>query len=56
LDKQGIAIRGGNHCAMPLMEVLGVNGLSRVSFSVYNTKDDVDILIEGIKKVQQVFQ
>jgi len=56
LDRQGIAIRGGHHCAMPLMGVLGVNGLSRVSFSVYNTKEDVDKLIEGVKKVQQVFQ
>ena len=56
LDRQGIAIRGGHHCAMPLMGVLGVNGLSRVSFSVYNTKKDVDMLIAGLKKVQQVFQ
>jgi cysteine desulfurase/selenocysteine lyase len=56
LDSKKIAVRGGHHCAMPLMKSLGITGTSRASFYFYNTKKDVDALIEGIKKVQEVFR
>ncbi len=56
LDKDRIAVRGGHHCAMPLMKSLGLQGTTRASFGLYNTKEDVDALIEGIKKVQGVFK
>lgn len=55
LDDEGIAIRGGHHCTMPLMQVLGVEGTSRASFCIYNTFEDVDRLVEGLKKTQRVF-
>lgn len=55
VDQEGIAVRGGNHCAQPLMGVLGVTGTVRASFYLYNTKEDVDALCEGIKKAQKVF-
>ncbi len=52
LDRQGIAIRTGHHCAEPLMNRLGVPGTARASFSLYNTLDEVDALFEGLKKVR----
>lgn len=55
LDSEGIAIRAGHHCAMPLMQRLGLPATARVSFGVYNTLQDVDALITGIEKVKQVF-
>lgn len=54
LDRQNIAVRGGHHCAMPLMKTLRLNGTTRASFYLYNTKEDVDDLIDGIKKVKVV--
>ncbi|NVK11280.1 MAG: SufS family cysteine desulfurase [Gammaproteobacteria bacterium] len=54
LDKQGIAIRTGSHCAEPLMGRFGVTATARASFSIYNTLDDVDALFEGIKKAQRM--
>jgi len=56
LDQKGIAIRGGHMCAMPLMKLLGVDGLSRVAFQIYNTKEDVDETVEGLKHVLKVFK
>jgi cysteine desulfurase / selenocysteine lyase len=56
LDQEGIAVRGGNHCAMPLMNKLGITGSVRASFYFYNTKEDVDILIRGLEKVGEVFK
>ncbi len=56
LDQQGVAIRGGHHCAMPLMQVLGVNGTSRASFYIYNTVDDVDILIEAVGEARRILR
>lgn len=56
LDREGLAVRAGNHCAMPLLSKLGVPGTVRASFSVYNTQEDVDALVAGIKKVQEVFR
>lgn len=52
LDKQGIAIRTGDHCAQPLMGRLNVPGTARASFSVYSTKEDIDALFTGLEKVK----
>ncbi len=51
LDTENIAVRGGHHCAMPLISKLGIEGTTRASFYLYNTKDDVDALVEGVKKI-----
>jgi cysteine desulfurase/selenocysteine lyase len=56
LDKMGIAVRSGTHCAEPIMNHYGINGSIRVSFAIYNTKEDIDRLIEGLKKVQELHQ
>ena len=50
LDKQGIAIRTGEHCAQPLMRRLNVSGTARASFSIYNTEQEVERLFAGLKK------
>ena len=55
LDKMGIAVRTGHHCAQPLMEELGIEGTVRVSIAFYNTKEEIDKLIEGIKRVVAMF-
>lgn len=55
LDKHGIAIRGGHHCAMPLMKFLGITGTARASFAFYNTMQEVDQMIIAIKKAQEIF-
>lgn len=52
LDQQGIAVRTGHHCAMPLMDALGLNGTIRASFSFYNTKAEVDKLFAGLEKAK----
>ncbi len=49
LDKKGIAVRAGHHCAQPLMEHLGVNATARASFGLYNTREEVDRLVEGLE-------
>ena len=55
LDHEGIAIRTGHHCAMPVMERLGIPATARASFGLYNTHGEVDALFTGIRKVQKVF-
>ena len=55
LDRLGIAVRTGHHCAQPLMEHLGIPGTVRASFAVYNTKDEVDILVKGIERAARMF-
>ena len=55
LDQQGIAIRTGHHCAQPVMHRFGVPATARASFGLYNTKEEIDALVSGIKKVQEVF-
>ena len=55
LDHEGIAIRAGHHCAMPLMDYFGLPATARVSFGLYNTKQDVDRLIFGLHKVSEIF-
>jgi len=56
LDGEGIAIRAGHHCTMPLHSLLGISASARASFYLYNTKEEVDKLAEGIKKVIKVFK
>lgn len=56
LDRQGIAIRTGHHCAEPLMGRLGVPGTARASFSIYNTLEEVDALFAGLKKVRMMLE
>lgn len=56
LSDQGVAIRSGHHCAQPLMKVMGVGAVCRVSFGVYNTKEEIDRLVAAIEKVKQVFR
>ena len=55
LDQLGIAVRTGHHCAQPLMDTLGIEGTVRASFAFYNTKEEVDVLVAGIKRVIQMF-
>src|SRR5207248_5853812 len=55
LDQEGIAIRTGHHCAQPIMDRFGIPATARASFAFYNTKEEVDTLVNGIIKVQEVF-
>ena len=55
LDQLGIAVRTGHHCAQPLMDRLGVLGTVRASFGLYNTREEVDALVAGIKRVSVMF-
>lgn len=55
LDRLGIAVRTGHHCAQPLMDRLGILGTVRASFAMYNTKEEVDSLVAGIRRVAQMF-
>jgi cysteine desulfurase/selenocysteine lyase len=55
LGAQGVCVRAGHHCTQPLMKRLGVGATSRASFAVHNTREDVDRLIDGLAKVQEVF-
>lgn len=55
LDRLGIAVRTGHHCAQPLMQRLGIEGTVRVSFGLYNTKEEVDTLVAGVERVRKMF-
>jgi cysteine desulfurase / selenocysteine lyase len=55
LDREGIAVRAGHHCAMPVMNLFGVPATVRASFGFYNTKQEVDVLVSAIQKVKEVF-
>ena len=55
LDRLGIAVRTGHHCAQPLMDRLGISGTVRASFALYNTKEEIDVLVAGIRRVSQMF-
>jgi cysteine desulfurase/selenocysteine lyase len=54
LDKFGIAVRTGNHCAQPVMDFFGVPGTIRISFGVYNTRDEIDQVCEALKKTLEM--
>ncbi len=55
LDQDGVAIRAGHHCCQPLMRDLGISGTARASFSIYNTTEDVDILVASLRKAASLF-
>jgi cysteine desulfurase / selenocysteine lyase len=55
LDQEGIAIRTGHHCAQPIMECFGIPATARASFGLYNTREEIDALVQGIYKVREVF-
>lgn len=55
LDRLGIAVRTGHHCAQPLMTHYGIEGTVRASFGIYNTKEEIDVLVAGIKRVSGMF-
>lgn len=55
LDQEGIAIRAGHHCAMPVMKRFGISGTARASFALYNTRADIDALVAGIESARRLF-
>lgn len=55
LDRLGIAVRTGHHCAQPLMNLLGVEGTVRASFALYNTKEEIDSLVAGLQRIKKMF-
>jgi cysteine desulfurase/selenocysteine lyase len=55
LDRLGIAVRTGHHCAQPVMTRMGIEGTVRASFSFYNTREEIDALCEGIERVSKMF-
>ena len=55
LDQMGIAVRVGHHCAMPLMESLGLDGTLRVSLALYNTQDEIDALLAALGQLPEFF-
>ena len=56
LDSEGVCVRSGNHCAQPLMRFLGIDSTCRASFYFYNTKEDVDKLVEALDKAYRMFE
>jgi cysteine desulfurase/selenocysteine lyase len=56
LDRHGVAVRAGHHCAQPLMERLGVPATARASFGVYTTPEEIDRLVDGLLDVRRVFE
>jgi cysteine desulfurase/selenocysteine lyase len=55
LDSEGVAIRAGHHCCMPLMERLGVTATARASFAMYNTKEEINHLVKSLDKLHEIF-
>jgi cysteine desulfurase/selenocysteine lyase len=55
IDRSGVAVRAGHHCAQPLMERLGVTAVARASFAMYNTREEVDALAEALKRAHELF-
>ena len=55
LDREGVAIRTGHHCAQPVMDRFKIPATARASFAVYNTREDIDALVDGIRKAHEVF-
>ena len=56
LDHDGVSVRAGHHCAQPTMDRFGVPATVRASFGIYNDREDVDALVAGLRRVQEVFQ
>ena len=55
LDRLGIAVRTGHHCAQPVMQRYGIQGAVRASFAMYNTREEIDALVEGVRRVNRMF-
>jgi cysteine desulfurase/selenocysteine lyase len=55
LDDEGVAIRAGHHCAQPVMQHFGIPATVRASFAVYNTLEEIDVLVRGLRRVRKVF-
>jgi cysteine desulfurase/selenocysteine lyase len=55
VDRQGVAIRTGHHCAQPVMDRFGIPGTARASLALYNTRDDIDRLVDALREVNKVF-
>jgi cysteine desulfurase/selenocysteine lyase len=55
LDQEGVAVRAGHHCAMPVMQRFGVPATTRASFAFYNTREEIDVLAAALQKVKKVF-
>jgi cysteine desulfurase / selenocysteine lyase len=55
IDRSGVAVRAGTHCAMPLMQRFGVTSTCRASFALYNTLDEVDVLAEALRRAEAMF-
>ena len=55
VDREGVAIRTGHHCAQPVMERFGVPATARASFAMYNTREEVDVLAGALERVRTVF-
>ena len=55
IDRFGVAVRTGHHCAQPLMDIYGIPGTIRASFAFYNTKEEIDVMIKAIYKVKEMF-
>jgi cysteine desulfurase/selenocysteine lyase len=55
IDRSGVAVRAGHHCAQPLMERLGVTALCRASFGMYNTMQEVDAFVDALKRAHELF-
>ena len=56
LDGEGVCVRSGNHCAQPLLRFMGLDSTCRASISIYSNKDDIDKLIEALKKIYEKFK
>jgi cysteine desulfurase/selenocysteine lyase len=56
LDKDGVAIRAGHHCAQPVMDRLGIPATARASLAMYNTRDELDALASSVRKVIKIFK
>jgi cysteine desulfurase / selenocysteine lyase len=55
IDRSGVAVRAGTHCAMPLLARFGATACCRASFALYNTRDEVDVLVSALRKAQEFF-
>ena len=55
LDREGVAVRTGHHCAMPVMDCFGIPATARASFGLYNNRDDVDRLVKGLRHALELF-
>ena len=55
LDHEGVAVRTGHHCAMPVMDFFGIPGTARASLALYNNRDDIDRLVEALQKAREIF-